>query len=38
MSRNDVCFVGIEIYRLWSSFSQSTFQKDGIYIYIYIYS
>ena len=35
MSRNDVCFVGIENYALGSSFSQSTFLKGGVCMYIH---
>jgi hypothetical protein len=34
MSRDDVCFVGIENYVLGSSFSRSTFQKGGVCICI----
>jgi hypothetical protein len=34
MSRNDVCFVGTENCILGSSFSQSTFQKVGVCLYI----
>ena len=34
MSRNDVCFVGIENSVLGSSFSRSTFQKGGVCISI----
>jgi hypothetical protein len=34
MSSVDVCFVGIENYVLGSSFSQSTFQKGGVCMYI----
>ena len=34
ISRDDVCFVGIENYVLGSSFSQSTFQKGSVCIYI----
>ena len=36
MSRDDVCFVGIENYVLGSRFSQGTFQKGGLYIYIFV--